>query len=118
MIVCDGVEFLALGHAGLQRGPEKIGNRYAWNFHRILEGQEKSGAGAFVGLHFQDVLAVEKDIAAGQLIGRMAGHHFGERALSGPILAHDGVHFALGDFKGNALQDFAVADVGVEVLDR
>ena len=115
-VVCDGVEFLALGQPRLKQ-PEP-GDRHTWDLHWVLEGQEKSCAGALVGLHFENALTVEKDIAAGQLIRRMAGHHLGERALAGPILAHDSVHFAFGDFKAHALQDFAGANTGAEVLDR
>ena len=107
LIVGGGVEFFALGQPRLKRGAEKVGDRHAGNFDRVLKGQEESRAGALVGLHFENALAVEKDIAAGQLIRGMAGHHLGERALAGAVLAHDGVHFALGDFKAHALQDFA-----------
>ena len=117
LIVSDGVEFLALRKSCLQRGPQKVGDRYAGNFDRILKGKEKSRAGAFVGLHFENALAVKQHIAAGQFVGGMAGHHLGKRALAGPVLAHDGMHFALGNFKAHALQDFAVADAGAKVLD-
>ena len=61
--------------------------------------------------------SIEKDVAAGHLVVGMAGHDLGERAFAGAVLAHDGMHFALRNFKAHAFQDFAVADVGAEVLD-
>ena len=51
LVVGGGVEFLALGHAGLDGGAEEVGDGDAGDFARVLEREEEAGAGALVGLH-------------------------------------------------------------------
>ena len=63
------------------------------------------------------VLAVEHDAALGDFIVLVAAEHLAERAFARAVRAHDGVDFTGLHFKGEALEDFAVRDLGVEVLD-
>jgi hypothetical protein len=85
---------------------------------RVLEGEEEAGARRARRVPGRGSFAVEEGFAAGApgVVG-MAGEHLGERALAGAVGPHDGVHLALRDREGEILQDRAVADGGVEVLD-
>ena len=62
LVVAGGVELLALGHAGLDGGAEEVGDGDARDLARVLEGEEQPGAGALVGLHGEDGLAVEQHV--------------------------------------------------------
>ena len=116
-IIGGGVDFLALGHAGLLRGAEEIGDGDAGDFARILEGEEDAGAGALIGFLFEDRDAVDEDIAARDCVVWVAGDRFGERGFAGAVRPHNGVHFAAVNREGEALDDGLFADGDVEVLD-
>ena len=47
----------------IERGAQERHGGDAGNFQRILEGEEQAGGGALVGLHVEQVLAVEKHLA-------------------------------------------------------
>ena len=64
------------------------------NLHRILEREEDPRLRALFGLHLEQILAVVRDRAAGDLVRRIAGQHLRERALAGAVRPHDGVHLA------------------------
>jgi hypothetical protein len=66
----------------LQCRPQKIGDCHAWNFARILEGQEKTASRPFVRFKFQKILAIHQYFASGYVIIRMAGQDLGQRAFS------------------------------------
>jgi len=55
--------------------------------------------------------------AAGDLVGRVAGEHLGERALARAVRPHDGVHLAGVHGEGDPVEDLLVGDGGREVLD-
>jgi len=82
-----------------------------------LECEEEAGAGDDVRLEADDLFAVEEGFAGLHGVVRVAGEDLGERALAGTVRPHDGVHFAFRDREGEILQDRAVADGGVEILD-
>ena len=73
------------GFARLHRRAQEVRDRDARDLDRILEREEDAGARALVDLHFQQVLALEEDLAVGHLVGRMAGQYLGERALAGAV---------------------------------
>ena len=58
---------------------------------RVLEGEEEAALRALVGPHVDDALAVEQDVAPGDLVGGMAHERVGERGLAGAVRAHDRV---------------------------
>src|SRR5690606_31642041 len=84
-------------------------------------GQEQAGAGALVHAHLQQVLAVQVDGAAGDLVLRVAGDRVGEGGLARAVGAHDRVGLPGADGQVHALEDLLGAlrrlDRGVEVLD-
>ena len=60
---------------------------------------------------------LKQDIAAGDLIMRVAGDGVGHGALAGAIRSHQGVHLALFDGQTHAFEDFGVFDADMQVFD-
>ena len=92
----DGVELveaLLLAH-GVERGLEEVGVVDAGNLDRVLERHEHALAGALVGRHVEQVLAVVEHVAAGHLVAGVTRQRPRQRALAGAVGPHDGVHFA------------------------
>ena len=79
---------------GVERGLEEVGVVHAGDLDRVLERHEDAFAGALVGVHLEQVLALEEDVAAGHFVLGMAGERARQRALAGAVGPHDGVHFA------------------------
>ena len=67
---------------------------------RVLEGHEEAHAGALVGVGLGDVLAVEEDLALGDLEAGVAHDHVGERRLARAVGAHQRVDLAAVDRRG------------------
>src|SRR3546814_11377004 len=70
-----------------------------------------------VGLHLQQVAAVETDAAAGHLVAVAAGQHVAERALAGTVRPHDGMHLARLDRQVDPLEDLLATDLDRPALD-
>jgi hypothetical protein len=87
----------------------------AGNFHRILEGEKHTGLRAFLGLHLQQVPAVVKHGAFGDLERRMSGEHLRQRALAGAVRPHHRMHFTGVDREIYAAEDGFAIDRGVEI---
>ena len=58
------------------------------------KARNRPRGGALVGLHVEQVLAVEQHLACGRLVVRLAGEHIGERRLARAVRPHDRVHLA------------------------
>src|SRR5690606_1164213 len=84
-------EVLALG---INRHLEKFHVADAGNLHRILERQEQALAGAFLGVHLKQILALELHAAGSRLVARTTGEHVAEGTLAGAVAPHDGTPFA------------------------
>jgi hypothetical protein len=82
---------LRLAH-GVDGRAEEARHGHARNGVGILEGEEEAALGALVRLELQDRLAVQEDVALGDLVGRVAHERVGERGLAGPVRAHDRVY--------------------------
>ena len=118
LVVGDGVDFLTLGEARLERGADEVRVGNAGDFVGVLEGEENPGAGALIDGQCRDIDAVHRDGSGGGDIGLVAGDDLGEGGLAGAVGPHDGVDFAGWNLKGDSLEDFgAVFEGGVEVLD-
>ena len=102
----------------LSAAAQEVGVADAGDLDGILEGQEHALAGALLGVHVQEVLALEEDFALGDLVGVASGEDAGQRALAGAVGAHDGVDLAGVDLEVDAAEDFFVLDAGVQVADR
>ena len=89
----------------------------AGDLDRILEGEEQARHRALVRLQVEDRCAVQQHLTLGDLVIVLAGENVGERRLAGAVRPHDGVHFAGLHRQGETLQDLAVANPCVKVLD-
>ena len=84
---------------------------------RVLEREEEPLLRALVGAGLGHVLAVEQDLALGDLVGGMAGDRVGEGRLARAVRAHDRVHLAGRHGEIDALDDLgAVLERDVQVL--
>src|SRR3972149_1744533 len=79
---------------GLEGGAEEVDHRHAGDGRGVLHGEEEAAAGALVRPQRRHVLALEIDVAGGDLVARVAHEGVGERALAGAVRPHDGVHLA------------------------
>ncbi len=98
-------------------GAQEVGVGDAGNLDGVLECQEDAGLRPQLGLEVEQVLAHVRDGAAGHRVGRMSGEHLRQRALAGPVRAHDGMHLAGVDGEGDAPEDFLVPGGSVQILD-
>ena len=114
----DGVQLLlaAVLADGIERGFEEVHVADAGYLDRILEGEEHALASAIFRRKLQQVLAVVRDLTAGDVVELAAGEHLGERALAGAVGAHDGVDLTGVNRKIDPFQDFASRDFGVEIF--
>ena len=83
----------------------------------ILEGEKDAFAGAVFGGHFEQVLAVVSDGAAGDHVEVAAGEHLGERAFAAAIGPHDGMDFTGVHGEADAFENFTIANFGVQIFD-
>ena len=98
-------------HAQVLRG------RHARDGDGVLEGHEQAGDGALVGVGLGDVVAVEEDLALGDVEVRVAHDRVGERRLAGPVGAHEGVELARADVQVHPAQDGLLPCAHVQVAD-
>ena len=84
---------------------------------RVLEREEEPLLRALVGPGLGQVLAVEEDLALGDLVGGVAGDRVGQRRLARAVRAHDRVHLVRVDREVDALDDRgAVLERDVQIL--
>ena len=98
-------------HAQVLRG------RHARDRDGVLEGHEQAGDGALVRIGLRDVLAVEEDLALGDVEVRVAHDHVGQGRLARAVRAHEGVELARADVEVHAAQDGLVPCAHVQVAD-
>jgi len=82
-----------------------------------LERHKKARARSLVHFHVQDVLPVEEHLPGSDFIVRVAGQHFRQRALSGSVRPHEGVHFSARDGEAEVPDDLGSLDVDAQVVD-
>ncbi|MCY1242958.1 hypothetical protein D9M72_559580 [compost metagenome] len=120
-VLGPGTQLGSLAVDGGLGGPQEVGHADAGDLHRVLHGQEQAGAGALVHGHGQDIFAIQRDGAAGDVVARVAGNGRRQRGLARAVGAHDGVGFAGPDGQADALQDLLGAllrlNADVQVLD-
>ena len=100
----------------IQRGAQEIHGGNTGNFHRILERQEHALGGALVRRHFEEVLALEQDLAAGDFIARLAGDDMGQRRFAGAVRPHDRVDLARIHGERQPVEDFALLDTNLQIF--
>ena len=103
---------------GVDRAAQEARHGHAGDRVRVLEGEEEAALRALVRPQLRHVLAVEEDLALGDLVGRVAHDRVGERRLAGAVRPHDRVHLVRVDLEVDALDDLgAVLERDVEVLE-
>ena len=102
---------------GVERRLEEVGVVHAGNLHRVLERHEHAVAGALIGIHVEQVLALVENLPFGDLVAGMAGDGARQRALARAVRPHDGVHLAGLHREVDAAEDFLVFDANLEILD-
>ena len=101
----------------IQRGLEKVSAVHAGNLDRILEREEQAFARTFLGIEIEQVFAVIKHFAAGDVVTITARQDGGQRAFAAAVRPHDGVDFARIDGEADALEDLFALDASGEVFD-
>ena len=79
---------------------------------RILEREEEPRLRALVGARLGDVLAVEQDLPAGDLVRGVARDRVGQRRLARAVRSHDRVHLVRGDAQADTLDDLGAVFEG------
>ena len=103
--------------AGIQRVLQKRRISNARQFDRVLKRQEDAVAGALFRCHFQKILTVIGDTAAGYFITIPARQHIGQGRFPGPVWSHDRMDFARVDFQIDPVQDLLAIHFGGQVFD-
>jgi len=80
-----------------------------------LHGQKQAAAASLRNIHLQEIFSVERHTAADDLIFWMAHQRGSQRAFSGSIGTHDGVHFAALYLKGDSLEYFFIFNLDPKV---
>ena len=101
----------------VERGAQERHGGDARHFDRILERQEQALGGALVRRHAENALAVEQHVALGDFVVVLAGQHIGERRLARAVRPHDGRDLALLDGQRQAVEDFLVLDLDMQIFD-
>jgi hypothetical protein len=107
----------AMGSYRVERSLEEVVVGNTRDLDRVLEGEEDPRTGAFFGLEGAEVLSVEEDLAAGDLVARLSSQNVGERTLARAVRAHDGVDLARPQGEVDALQDRSVTCAGAQIPD-
>src|SRR5690606_29096549 len=108
------------GDRGL-RGAQEVRVCYPRNLNRVLHGEEETRLSALVDTHLGDLLPIEQDRAARDLIARVSGDRVRQGRLARTVGSHDGVGFTLPNAEVHAVEDGLRAlirfDADVQVLD-
>jgi hypothetical protein len=86
-----------------------LGDGDAGDRDRILERHEQAGAGALVRLGLGDVLAVEEDLALGDLEVGMPHQGIGQGRLARAVRPHQRMELTRADMQVDALEDLLVS---------
>src|SRR4051794_32177602 len=103
-VLDPGAELGRLAGDGGDGSAQEVGDADAGDLNGVLHGEEETGTGALVDAHGEDVFAVERHRALGDLIARVAGDGVGERRLAGAVRPHDRVGLTLLDGEVDALE--------------
>ena len=104
---------------GVERGAQEGHVADARDLDRVLERQEQARRRPLLGLHAEQVVAVERRGAVRDHVAVAPGQDVGQRRLARAVRAHDGVHAAGGDVEVDALEDLLVLllELHVQVAD-
>jgi hypothetical protein len=103
----------------VDRGAEKVRHGHAGDGVRVLEREEEASLRALIGLELEEALAVEEDLALGDLVRRVPHQRVGERGLARSVRTHHRVHLGNVDREIDALDDLLAGLLvrDVQILD-
>ena len=101
----------------VDRQAQEVRDRDAGDRDGVLEGEEEAELGPLVGGQLGDVLAVDEDLAVGDLVAGVAHDRVRERRLAGPVRSHQRVQLAFAHGQIDAAQDLAFLGAHVQVSD-
>src|SRR4029453_11155024 len=102
---------------GVERGLEEVGVVHTGNLHRVLERHEDPFTRALVGIHLEQILALEQDRTARDLVFGMARQRPRERTLARAVRPHDGVNFAGVDGQIDPAEDLLAFSFYLQIRD-
>ena len=91
----------------------KVHHAYAGNLHGVLEGEKDALVRTVFGTHLQQVLTVEGYASLGHFVGGMPHEHIAQSALTGTVLSHQGMYFAIANGEVDAFQYLFAIDTGM-----
>ena len=97
--------FTARGPQRVERGLQEDHVVDARQFHRVLQRQKQATAGTLLRRQRQQVLALEADRAATDLVAFASGEDMRQGAFTRAVRAHDGVHLAGIDPEVESVED-------------
>ena len=83
----------------------------------MLETEEYSEVGAFVGFEVADFFVVEEDLTLCYFVRGVSHDYFTERGFAGSVWSHDDMNFAGFYGQVEAFDDFLSINFSVKVLD-
>ena len=102
----------------VDRAPQEARHGDARDRVRVLEREEEAALRTLVGAELGQVLAVEEDLALGDLVRGMTHERVRERRLARPVRAHDRVLLPEVDLEVDTLDDLgAVLQSDVQIPD-
>ena len=105
----ERVEAAVFAHL-VEGGAHEVGDAHTGDLHRVLETDEDTFAGAVLNRQIQQVLAFEPDISLRHFVAALAGDGGSQRAFSGAVRAHNGVHFPRIHLQIHAFQYLSILD--------
>ncbi len=84
---------------------------------RTMEREKNAFPRAILGRHFEQVFSVVQHLPARDRVQLAPGEHLRQGALPGAVRPHDGVHLARVHREIDPLQDFTIANRGVQIFD-
>jgi len=97
-------------------GTQEVGDTDAGNGDGVLEGEEDSRPGAFIGFHIEDAFAVYKYIALRDFVMGMACNHVGKCRFPRTVRSHHCMDFASVQGDVHTFEYFCITDRDVQVL--
>ena len=83
----------------------------------LAAGPRVLGHGPFVGIHGQDVMAVEGHTTGSHLVTGLAHYDAGKGRFAGSVGPHHDVHLAGTDREVDAVEDLCASSAGPQPLD-
>ena len=102
--------------AGIQRGAQEVSHGHTGNCNRVLKCEENSSARAFIGLKFQNILALQNDLTFSNCVVGVPHQCISQGRFSCAVWPHNGVNFALINGQRKTFENFLTFNTYMQVL--